>query len=66
MARETEINCGNCGQRNTPSCYGTCEHFARRKARDAAIKAARKVGAAEQYTIDYARRNADRIAKKRK
>ena len=67
MEKNENIHCGNCGPlRNTPSCYSTCEHFARRKARDAAIKKARTPDAAAQYGIDAARKNTNKSAKRRK
>ena len=67
MIKNDEINCGNCGPlRNTPSCYSTCEHFARRKARDAAIKEAKRLDAAAQYGIDHAKSSLNRAAKRKR
>lgn len=67
MSKNDEINCWNCGPlRNTPSCYSTCEHFRRRKERDAAIKKAMTPDAAAQYGIDHAKRSLNRAAKRKR
>lgn len=66
MAKDNEINCSNCGMRNPPSCYGTCEIYLRRKEREAAIKKAMQPSPAQQYGMDNAKRTLNRAAKKKR
>lgn len=60
------IDCKNCGTRNTPSCYATCEIYRREKEKREAKKKALAPSIASQYNIDSIRKNANKAAKRKR
>lgn len=60
------IDCSNCGIRNTPSCYASCEIRRKNEEIREAKKKALAPNVTSLYSIDNIRKNANKAAKRKR